>query len=167
MITTDRLILRPWKRADLQSLDAILGDPKVMRFSDNGPLTCADQRNWLDNAISSAGIPGYIAIERRTDCQVIGYVSLLNNPKRNASHELELGFRLVWAVWSQGYATEAAMGLLKGDAVNSGQKRIIAIVDPNNHTSVRVLEKLGMRFEKKRMFRGYDYPDHQYVLPID
>lgn len=42
----------------------------------------------------------------------------------------------------------------------------VAIVDPNNQQSVRVLEKVGMTYEPEVMFDGYDYPDHRYVVAL-
>ena len=42
--------------------------------------------------------------------------------------------------------------------------RIIAIIDPGNLASVRVAEKIGMRFEREIMFDGYTHPDHLYAV---
>ena len=47
-----------------------------------------------------------------------------------------------------------------------GTKRVVAIVDPNNRQSVRVLQKIGMTYERDVMFEGYDYPDHRFSLVL-
>jgi len=45
-----------------------------------------------------------------------------------------------------------------------GLKRLIAIIDPANTASIRVAEKIGMKYEQDVMFEGYDHPDHVYAI---
>ena len=45
--------------------------------------------------------------------------------------------------------------------------RAIAIVDPDNGASLRVVEKLGMRFEREVMFEGYEHADLLYALELN
>jgi [ribosomal protein S5]-alanine N-acetyltransferase len=59
-----------------------------------------------------------------------------------------IGYALARAYWSHGYATEAAKAALKYCVNVSGQRRIVAIIDPENHASIRVAEKIGMTFER-------------------
>ena len=42
--------------------------------------------------------------------------------------------------------------------------RLVALVDPGNTASIRVIEKIGMEYEKDIMMPGYDYPDRSYAV---
>ncbi|MEM9716732.1 MAG: GNAT family N-acetyltransferase [Pseudomonadota bacterium] len=169
MIRTERLTLRPWAARDLHALDPILGDAEVMRFSDHGVLGSKAQEDWLKEKINHAtdrsGL-GCHAIEERISGAVVGYISMTSNPNRVAGHEAEIGFRLRRSAWGQGYATEAAEAVIEAARTSKAIQRVVAIVDPNNAASVRVLRKLGMQFEREIMFEGYDYPDGVYVLSV-
>ena len=165
MYQSKRLILRNWTEMDLVSLDAMLGDPEVMKFSDTGVLSKSDQRTWLQKQITSdqpCGLPGNLAIDHKRSGQVIGYVSLSKDLTRVGRRDVEIGFRFVQSAWGQGYATEAAKRIM--DAANPTD-RIVAIVDPNNHRSVKLIRNVGLIYECDVMFAGYDYPDHFYTKP--
>ena len=76
----------------------------------------------------------------------------------------ELGFRFARQQWGKGYATEAARAIVRYAFESTEIQRVIAVVDPHNLASVRVLEKLGMSFHELVMFDGYDYPDKVYAV---
>jgi RimJ/RimL family protein N-acetyltransferase len=80
---------------------------------------------------------------------------------------VELGYRLARSAWGKGYATEATIAVRDHAFTSLGMKRLIAIIDPSNLASVRVAEKLGMRFESEVMLEGYTHPDHVYALDAD
>ena len=169
MIETGRLRLREWKPSDLCSIRSLLGDPDVMRFSDSGVLEKLDQRAWLDRAAASfcnSGLPGSLRIERKCDGTFVGFLSLSRDPARVGATDAEIGFRLVKAAWNKGFATEAARELIKAAGYRDKTERIVAIVDPNNRRSVRVLEKLGMKLQGGIMLDGYEYPDHLWALRV-
>lgn len=170
MITTPRLTLRPFEDDDLCQLIGVLGDPAVMQFSDHGPLDHAACGEWLQRA-EQASIHHHLrlvlAICTNSYDSLIGYVALSNDPARVAENEAELGFRLAQASWGQGFATEAAKAMVAHASGGlAGVTRVVAIVDPNNRQSVRVLGKLGMTYVTDVMFPGYDYPDHKYATVI-
>lgn len=167
MIETQRLILRRWRLSDINFLSAILSDADVMEFSDRGPLDDQEVQAWLRNAIAvvpEQGVLGARAIELKHDGSVIGYVSLLNDRSRIDAGEAELGLRLAKRYWRQGYASEAADRLIEAAFDDPAIVRIVGIADPNNHRSVRLLERLGMVFEREIEFEGYDHPDRLYAL---
>lgn len=169
-VETERLILRAWTQADLHALPSILGDPEVMTFSDKGPLDAGEQMQWLEAAVARADGPQASpvwAVQERSNGQALGYVSLSQDPKRTEPDEIELGFRLARAAWGQGLATEAVQSAVEYGKRRLPHKTIVAIVDPNNRRSVRVLEKLGMCPRGDVWFPDYDHPDHRYVLPLN
>jgi ribosomal-protein-alanine N-acetyltransferase len=76
--------------------------------------------------------------------------------------EMELGYALARVYWGRGYASEAARAAL-GHCLNvSGPRRIVAVIDPENHASIRVAEKTGMVFE--RMIDWEGEPANLYSL---
>lgn len=169
MINTARLALRPFREDDLPRVKAILGDPNVMTFSDDGALDHTACREWVKRAMQSAidhSLPLTLAICLKPDGRLIGYVKLANDPHRVIECEAELGFRLAHDCWGRGIATEAAQAIVAHATCLPGTKRILAIVDPNNRQSVRVLQKIGMTYERDVMFEGYDYPDHRFSLEL-
>jgi RimJ/RimL family protein N-acetyltransferase len=68
--------------------------------------------------------------------------------------ELELGYALARSHWGKGYATEAAKAALEYCLSVAGQPRTVAIIDPLNHASIRVAEKIGMAFERSIEWEG-------------
>lgn len=144
----------------------VFGDPEVMRYGDS-----AQTREWvqqwlltcLERYYKTWGFGPYAVIEKRSQ-DVIGYCGLFYFPDVGGQPEVEIGYRLAHRAWGQGYATEATAAVRDFAFTTLGMKRLIAIIDPSNLASVRVAEKIGMRFEKEVMLEGYDHPDHVYVI---
>lgn len=167
MIETRRLILRRWQLSDVNFLTAILSDADVMKFSDRGPLNQQELEAWLQNAITDIpkhGMLGLHAIELKGNGSVIGYISLFDDKVRVDAGDAELGLRLAKKYWRQGYASEAADKMIEAAFDDPAISRIVGIVDPTNHRSVCMLERLGMIYEREIEFEGYDHPDRLYAL---
>jgi ribosomal-protein-alanine N-acetyltransferase len=153
-LATERIVLRPWTlaEADVHSAFAIFGDPEVTRFLTRHEVDLDGQRRGLERLIAGsrsygAGL-GWFALERRSDGGVIGCGLLkpLEDPEVIGA-EIEVGYHLARAHWGQGYATEAARGLLRHGFETLGLARIVAVVDPANARSLAVVARLGMRPE--------------------
>ncbi|MEL6464022.1 MAG: GNAT family N-acetyltransferase [Pseudomonadota bacterium] len=169
MLETNRLVLRKWKRSDEMHVATILGDPDVMAFSDHGVLTSKQLLAWFEKACAVCPddlLSGPLAIAQKATDDLIGYIGLSHDPDRIAEGDAEIGFRLSKSVWGQGYASEAAAELVRRTNEVSSISRIVAIVDPGNTRSIRVLDKLGMSLVGEIMFDGYDYPDMFYALKL-
>jgi len=167
MIETERLRLRRWANSDIEQIHLLLADPDVMQFSENGALSEYDQMTWLQRATTQqpkGALPDCLAIERKQDNRVIGYVSLTQDLARVQSGDVEIGFRLIKSVWGRGYATEATHRLICAIKLRGRFDRIVGIVDPTNRRSVRVLKKLGMTLTGGIMLDGYTYADHLYAM---
>ena len=169
MIETERLHLRRWDSSDIDQIHLLLADPEVMQFSENGAPNERDQMTWLQRATTQqpkCALHDCLAIERKQDSRMIGYVSLTQDLSRVQSGDVEIGFRLVKSVWGRGYATEAAHRLIHATQLRGSFDRIVGIVDPANLRSVRVLKKLGMTLIGGIMLDGYGYADHLYALDV-
>jgi RimJ/RimL family protein N-acetyltransferase len=67
--------------------------------------------------------------------------------KRDALADVDVGFAFLARYWSKGYAAEAAAAVLYYGRNILGLGRIVAITAPDNHGSIAVLEKIGLRLE--------------------
>ena len=166
ILSTERLLLRLFAIADLDDLQAVLGDTEVMRFS-LGVLDTEGIKAWL-----TYHIHGYTehrnlgpwAVLRRVDSILIGYCGLFFLPDVCNQPEIELGYRFAQAYWGQGYATEAARAVCDFAFSFRNINRLVSLIDPANRASIKVAEKVGMHFEKEVMLADYDYPDHLYAI---
>ena len=114
-IETERLILREWQEADLESFARINQDPKVVEFLP-APLSLEETCSWI-NRIKHHFVEhgfGLWAVTLKCSGELIGFVGL-NIPAFEAHFTpcVEIGWRLASSHWGKGYATEAAKAALK------------------------------------------------------
>ncbi len=163
---TARLHLRRFRRSDAEAMNAVFGDPKVMRFG-SGTRDRDWVARWTHRCIQDyqdPTAPAVWAVVKKSSDTVIGYCGLFAFPDICGHPEVELGYRLARRFWGRGYATEAARAV-RDHAFNILQlPRLISLIDPSNRRSIRVAEKLGMRYEKEVMLDGYTHPDRVYAI---
>lgn len=70
--------------------------------------------------------------------------------------EIEVGYNLSEKYWRQGFGYECALAWLKYGFENAGLERVVAVADPANTGSWRIMEKCGMRYEKTAKHYGID-----------
>lgn len=154
---TPRWVLRPLRVSDASWMAALLVDPDVMRHIPTH-ITTHDQALWEAEARISIDRRsprlGLWAIEDRPGEQVHGWVALktLNPPD-----EVEIGYRLRRQSWGRGIATESAARVLIYGFEDLGLGRIVAVTLPENAASQRVLQKLGLSFEKRYLRDGCEW----------
>ena len=68
--------------------------------------------------------------------------------KRDTLEHVDIGFAYLPAWWGKGYAREAAAAVMEYGTRTLGIPRIVAIVSPGNAASIRVLEHIGLTFER-------------------
>lgn len=162
---TDRLVVRPWRRAEAPRLLDILSRIEVMKWLGDGEpvlmqdLAEAEQRIDRYQARSATPPLGVWAVEVAATGQVAGTVLLLTLP--NAEHgEVEIGWHLHPDSWGRGYATEAARALL-AHGFDAGLPEILAVTHLANGPSQKVCRKLGMRDEGV-VEKWYDGPSRLF-----
>jgi ribosomal-protein-alanine N-acetyltransferase len=154
-LETDRLILRPFKKSDLNDLAALNGDEEVMKFI-SPPLTTEQVAGVIDWFISEWQRLGYgwFALFEKQNNRFVGQCGLQCLEGKADSPDVELAFVIVKTEWGKGYATEAAREVAKFGFYSGGLKRVVAVSMMENVPSQRVLEKLGFRFVDKRFLYG-------------
>jgi ribosomal-protein-alanine N-acetyltransferase len=154
ILETSRLILRPFREEDVDRLAELMANPDFMRFS-LGPYTHEQTQTVVQKflAWNQAGLPSQFAVIFRGNNELIGYCGFLHW-HLDGKDEIEIGYRLHSDYWGRGLATEAAR-VVRGHAFKDlGLPRVISLIHPDNIASRRVAEKIGMKNEKKTLFRG-------------
>ncbi|MCA1615420.1 MAG: GNAT family N-acetyltransferase [Acidobacteria bacterium] len=156
IIETDRLLMRPPTRADLPALVELRSDEDVSRYLGGAAMAkpeVLDQR--LDFYIGCHERHGFAMgpLLRKDGGGMIGWGGL--QPLEETG-EIEVGYSFAKAHWGQGYATETAAAWLRYGFARAGLARIVAVASPENTASRRVMEKLGMRYEKNAPHYGLD-----------
>jgi len=151
-----RVFLRHFHIADLDKMMQVFADPEVMRFGP-GPQSREWVGKWLEGCLEDYyhkwGF-GLWAIVERDPRRVVGFCGLTRFDNIEGRPEIELGYRLARDFWGRGLATEAARTARDHAFQILGLRRLIALIDPANVASIRVVEKVGLRFEKDVVFRG-------------
>jgi RimJ/RimL family protein N-acetyltransferase len=148
ILTTERLVLRTFRREDLPVYAALNRDPDVVRYL-GGPLSREDSDDiaeWAQERHASEGI-GLLAVERRSDGEFLGMCGL--HHLSSFPDDMEVAWRLAHAHWGHGYATEAATAWLDHAFGPLGLERVISITDPPNLRSLAVMHRLGMHFDRE------------------
>ncbi|HUF00672.1 MAG TPA: GNAT family N-acetyltransferase [Anaerolineales bacterium] len=149
ILETERLILRQLTQDDAEFMSELLNDPSwIQNIGDRNIKTLDDARSYILNgpvaSYTKNGFGLYLVVLKETN-ESIGICGLI---KRDGLDDIDIGYALLPKFWSKGYAVEAAR-VVKAYAKDViGLKRVVAITDPANAGSIRVLEKIGLRFEK-------------------
>ncbi|MBD1843565.1 GNAT family N-acetyltransferase [Cyanobacteria bacterium FACHB-63] len=154
-LETEHLWLRQFRYEDLDRMAEIFGDPEVMRFIASGTKT----RSELEAA--------FPAMLERWKCQEFGMWAVIEKASQtllgrcgliylDGTPEVELGYALDKAYWNRGMATEASIACLRFGFEKMGLERIVAIAQPANIASQRVMQKVGMTFEKNAHYYKTD-----------
>jgi RimJ/RimL family protein N-acetyltransferase len=148
-LETPRLILRRLELADAPFVVALLNEQSfIANIGDRGVRSIEDAHRYLREgpmAMYEQHGFGLWHVARKTDGVAVGMCGLL---KRDTLPDVDVGYAFFPAYWGQGFASEAAEATLRHGAGRFGLKRVIGVVSEGNTGSIRVLEKLGMSFER-------------------
>jgi RimJ/RimL family protein N-acetyltransferase len=160
---TRRLVLREILDADEEPLARCFADPATMAFY---PATWDRKftREWMTAQRESYAARGYglwAACDKESG-EFRGYCGLAA-PEVGEDAEVEIGYLIRREDWNRGLATEAARAALRLCRRRFGRPDPIALVDEGNAASIRVAEKIGMRWERDarlgdRRLRLYRFP---------
>lgn len=154
---TQRLIVRRFRREDVADIDAFAGNPSVAAELPNVPWQ--DPVRLLEYIEIQQGLELFaakkcvdLAVERKSDREVIGLVSFVSNGQRQG----EIGWALGIKHRGSGYATEAVRGLISFAFESCGYHRVFAGTILTNERSWKLMERVGMR--KEAHFREAHVP---------
>ena len=153
IMESSRLIIREISEADLNCLAAILADEKVMEFSVNGSMNrfqTLEFIKWCQSSYENHGI-GPWALENKCDGSFVGF-SGLNKELIDGVEEVHVGYRLARNYWQKGFATESVNSVVEHGLNNESLGHILAIIEPEHYSSIRVIDKAGFKISKKTKF---------------
>jgi RimJ/RimL family protein N-acetyltransferase len=149
VLETRRLVLRRLSTDDAPFLLELLNDPSFLRYiGDKGVRTEEDARRYVETGpLASYARFGFglWRVELKRGGEPIGMCGLL---KRDGLPDVDVGFAFLPRFWRQGFALESASAVLAFGREAFSLKRIVAITAPDNEASIRLLEKIGFRFER-------------------
>ncbi len=160
MLETDRLILRPFADQDFEAIFAIRSNAEMMKYI-KSPENRGQTEHWI-NYVSrhwqteSYGLGSVIFKDTNT---VIGWCGIWELVE---TREPELGWAIAEEFWNKGLASEAASAYLDYGFHTLNYSRIVAVARPENLASLRVMEKIGMKFERTGDF--YDRELAYYAI---
>ena len=162
---SERLYLREWVPDDWKRFRPLATDPRVLRYIGHG-------KPWTDEQIK-ARIASWIEVGRRRgwvlwpvihrdDAELIGFCGFWDG----FAPDVEIGWRLLPEYWGQGLATEAAQAVMEYGFQRWNFPRLISVAQPENKASLRIMEKLGMEFERGFLHEGFEVVCYSKKNPV-
>lgn len=149
VLTTERLAIRQLGEADAPFILELLNDSSFIRnIGDRNVRTLDDARAYIRKGpLASYERHGFglWLVELKGEGTPIGICGLL---KRDVLDAPDIGFAYLPPFQAKGYGYEAAHAVLHHACDALHLPRVVAIVNADNVPSARLLEKLGMRFER-------------------
>ncbi len=186
-LETERLRLRQFTEDDADNLFELDSDIEVIRFANIGVIKGGKPLDTDYETIQNRTLPRFLqyyqkydgygfwaAIEKSWN-QFIGWFHFrpaldsqlnLNSGLYEAS-DIELGYRLRKAAWGKGYATEGSRALILKGFSELGTQRVVSSALATNAASIRVMEKAGLKFERKYLLQEIDREVVKYALNKD
>lgn len=152
-IETPRLLIRDLQESDLHALAGLWSDPEVTRHM-GGPRDHA----WVISALAEDVLAGQETYDLRplidkASGQLIGHCGYAEK-EVDGQREIELIYVLARSAWGRGLATEAAAALRDHAFSELKLTRLIALIEPGNHASEGVAQKIGMQRERETIRPG-------------
>ena len=168
MLTTQRLLLRPWQSTDRAPFARMNADAQVRRYFP-GMLTRAAsdasvdrfEAHYLEHGIT------FLAAELLQTGAFIGFIGMIYPDKEVPlpAGSLEAGWRLAPAYWGRGLATEGAAACISYAFGELTVPAVGAITTVTNQPSRRVMEKVGMTYLEEFLHPGID-PQSSVALHV-
>ncbi len=149
-MVTRRLVLRPPRQNDLDTLMGLYADPAVTRFcaaaTPHGRDATRNQlQSWMDHW-QARGFGHWAIAEREQPDELIGFGGLMH--RSVAGHAgLFLYYRITPQAWGRGLASEMALYAFEQAFGQHHEHSVVAAVLPNNAPTRKTLEGLGMRLK--------------------
>ena len=148
MVESERLMFRKFTLDDLPALIEQRSDPAVNKFLGGtklqNPQALAKRIRFYISCYDSHGF-GMCAMIWKPSGEMIGSAGI---QPLDGTDEIEVGYSMIKDYWGKGIGTEAARAWLDHGFRKAGLERIVAVAHSENWASRRIMEKLGMHYEK-------------------
>ncbi len=151
-IETQNLILESFSTDDAQELFNIRSDMRVVEYLDRDPHKTIDESKAMIQNIEQSykdktGINWLI--RKKTTNEVVGYIGFWQLIRESV--RAEIGYALKPEYWGKGFMSEALSQVIEFGFKKFGLHSVMGNVNPQNHNSIKILEKFG--FKKEAHFR--------------
>ena len=150
VLETERLTLRELTEEDDAFALELVNEPDWLRFiGDKGVRNLEDARRYLrEGPIASYRKNGFglWAVKEKATRDLTGICGLI---RREELEDVDLGFAFLERFRGKGYARESAAAVVGAAFGRFGLERLLAITDPANARSIRLLERVGFAFERR------------------
>ncbi|WP_412476576.1 GNAT family N-acetyltransferase [Flavobacterium sp. TBRC 19031] len=158
ILETDRLILRELDIDDAKSFFELNLNPNVIKYTGDKAFESIEQaehflRNYKDYENNGFG---RWAVINKSNLEFLGWCGLKYVKEID---ETDIGFRFFEEYWNRGFATESAKACLKYGFEKLNLKAVVGRAMVENVASIKVLEKLGLKFE-----REFDFHQHKGLI---
>jgi len=148
-LETERLTLREVSTDDADFILRLLNEPSFLRFiGDKGVRNLQDARQYILNgpiaSYNQNGFGLYLVVLKSMNTS-IGMCGLI---KRETLADVDIGFAFLPEFWNKGYALESATAVFSYGENVLKLPRIVAITNKDNVTSGKLLERLGLHFDR-------------------
>jgi RimJ/RimL family protein N-acetyltransferase len=157
IIETERLSLRHLSIEDAPFILELLNDPSFMKnIGDRNVHTIADAESYITKGPVSSYEKNGFGLELVTLKETGESIGICGLIKRDTLDNVDIGYAFLPKFWKKGYAVESARAVLEYGLTIQKLKRIVAITLEKNRGSVRVLERIGLKFEQMVELEGDD-----------
>ena len=163
MLETKRLKIRKMIQTDLDSLYKLLSNEQVMRFSVNGPYSREKTEQYLSDTLyyyNKSKLSMWAITEKNDDVLIgiCGFMSL-----NGSNEQFEIAYRILPSFQGNGFATEAAIAV-RDYALKCKVNHFVAFIEKENVSSIKVAEKIGMKFSKEETYKGIPAILYEYHI---
>ena len=153
-LTTERLVLRALGEEDLGGFAEMMGDERVARWFDGGPVSREESWRSIAMHLGHWVLRGFgqWAVEDR-DGRFVGRVGLW---QPEGWPGLEVGWAMSPQFWGRGYATEGGRAAVAWAFDQLGVDEVISVTLPHNMASRRVMEKVGLNYDRTEPVAGHE-----------
>lgn len=165
LLETPRLLLRLISHDDFDFFYHLQSDPETMRYIRPPETDRAVVKERIDMLMKYAGehpgLGGMVAFSKETGEPVA--TAVLRHVEYQPDNDLELGYVIAPAFRGMGLATEIARSIAEYAFKRFGVPRVVAVTDPENLPSQRVLLKCGFRLKGHRAIYGSECLEFELV----
>lgn len=152
-LETERILMRSLIEDDLQNLCELNSDPAVTKYLGKEPSSPESMVEVVHKVMArdlayqnQLGL--FIAIEKSSDAFIGWFILRPGYDTPHNTDNLEIGWRFKQRFWGKGFGTEGALAL-KERATISGARRLYATAMSTNISSIGIMKKIGLTFERK------------------
>ena len=160
LLETSRLIIENFNNSDIPDWAKIESDADVRRFVDGKVLSLKEAGEYVEMNIRQYRTHGYgrYAVRLKENKNIIGMCGFLNEP-----YGIDFGYRYSKDSWGKGLAFEAAKKVLEYGFLELALDKVLGLTAEQNYGSIRILEKLGFKFEESLLFNSTKALKYSYT----